>query len=535
MTRKVTVKLGGKRKKRAPKSDGFTPSPQQQAIFDEFEEGEDHVLVRARAGCGKTSTIVRAIEFAPESRILLCAFNKKIARELEDRLTNPRAVAKTLHGVGYGIVRANWNIRGIDDERARKLAIIVCGKDVPKTILNLVAKLHTKGREMAPFAAEPGDLMPLAYQFDCIPDEQWEEDGYDAAWVEARALEAMAQAADVEPVGGIDFADMLYLPVRNRWLRPKYNLVVVDEAQDMNATQLLIAQGVAKGRIVVVGDDRQAIYAFRGADSNSLDRLKDELNAKEFGLTETFRCGKAIVATAQELVPDFVANDANAEGEIRELGYEALAEEAEVGDFILSRTNAPLVKTALAILRTGTRCKIEGRDIGKGLIALVRRMAKDCSSMPDLLEKLERWRSREVERAERSGHKGAEAKVERVNDQAMTIVALAEDLTSARELCVRIEDLFTNRNGAPQVTCSSVHRAKGLEAERVYVLRDTLMGGAPCECGHWSSRHRVGACNGCACRGVFHEDAIRAQEEANIKYVAITRAKQTLVWVAGGR
>ena len=72
-------------------------------------------------------------------------------------------------------------------------------------------------------------------------------------------------------------------------------MVVVDEAQDMTSAQLEIAVGACKrgGRVVIVGDDRQAIYGFRGADSGGLDRLKKLLKAKELGLTTTYRLPEA--------------------------------------------------------------------------------------------------------------------------------------------------------------------------------------------------------------------------------------------------
>jgi len=90
---------------------------------------------------------------------------------------------------------------------------------------------------------------------------------------------------------------------------PTYDLVVVDEAQDMTASQLQLAiQSCRKGgRIAIVGDDRQAIYSFRGADSKSLDRLKGILKAKELGLTTTYRCPKRVVEIASRYVPDFRA------------------------------------------------------------------------------------------------------------------------------------------------------------------------------------------------------------------------------------
>jgi DNA helicase-2/ATP-dependent DNA helicase PcrA len=63
---------------------------------------------------------------------------------------------------------------------------------------------------------------------------------------------------------------MIYLPLAWNLTAKDYQLVVVDEAQDMTAAQLEIAQRVCNGRICVVGDDRQAIYGFRGATAVQL-------------------------------------------------------------------------------------------------------------------------------------------------------------------------------------------------------------------------------------------------------------------------
>jgi DNA helicase-2/ATP-dependent DNA helicase PcrA len=301
----------------------------------------------------------------------------------------------------------------------------------------------------------------------------------------------------------------------------------------MNATQILIAQGCASGRVVVVGDDRQAIYGFRGADSGSLDRLKVELQATELGLTTTYRCGRLIVAEAQPIVPDFEAAPTNAEGEIVHIPVLQLPAAVEVGDFVLSRKNAPLAKIALRILRTGKRAKIEGKDIGAGLRALVNKIAKGKAkgSMPEFLSKLTTWEAKEVDRASKSNDAAAETRIERVRDQAETIRVLADGLSGVPELQARIEDLFAD-GGGPRVICSSVHRAKGLEADRVFILTDTLMRELPCKCKHWAASHTSSGCEKCPCSR-YAEDAKKKQEEQNIEYVAITRAKHTLVWVDG--
>lgn len=481
-----------------------TWSAQQETIYNEFETGKRHVIVRARAGCGKTTTIIEGINRAPESSILLCAFNKKIAEELAARIKNPNAQAKTLHAIGFACVRRFWEGLKIGDTRALDLAEQVCGSSAPDHIKRLVAKLHTKGREIAPHATAPEHLIDLAYEFECEPDEQWTASGWDVNYVVEKALVAMELAATVKPVKtGIDFSDMIYLPVRNGWLMKQYDLVVVDEAQDMTVAQLEIARGVCRGRIVVVGDDRQAIYKFRGADSESLDRLKTELNAVEYGLTTTYRCGRDIVAEAARLVPDFVAGANNPAGSIQELPAEKLVPLATNGDFILSRLNAPLVEVAMSLLRRGKRARVAGRDIGAGLKSLVKKLTKGAaaSSIPAFLGKLAAWEDREATRWTAAGKP---ERAEAAHDKAAMLMELANEALSVRDVESRIESLFTD-DGLGQagvITCSSVHRSKGLEANRVFILDWTLYPG-----------NRTN------------------KEEQNIEYVAITRAKSTLVRV----
>lgn len=492
------------------------PSQQQQAVFAWFKgavpasqtAAPKNLVVRARAGTGKTTTIIEAITFAPEQSILLCAFNKKIADELSARLTNPYAEAKTLHGVGFALVRRYWSQVRVDGERGYRLARAAAGgAAAPDDMVGLIGKLASKGKGMLP--TNSAALAEIAYDFDLVPDDEWARDGWDVARVAECAWKAMQLAAERD--GTIDFDDMVYLPVVNRWARPQYDLVVVDEAQDMNAAQLKLAMGVAAGRIAVVGDDRQAIYAFRGADSGALDRLKTALGALELGLTQTYRCGQTIVALARELVPDFTAAPANMPGTVIGtrasplIAFETLGELVKPGDFVLSRKNAPLAKACLAILRKGKRAKVEGRDVGAGIKALVRKVGG--KSIPDFAKRLTAWELKAVKRARAMAKtpERAEAKAEEIADQAETLRALAEGTTGIKELFARIDDLFADDVNGALVVCSSVHRAKGREADRVFVLAETLYPGGR--------------------KGI---------EEQNIEYVAITRAKQQLTWIKGG-
>lgn len=489
-------------------------STQQDTIFAVVVDGSGHLVVRARAGTGKTTTIVEAVKryltAHPGKRVVVCAFNKKIADELTLRFAGYTGIeVKTLHAIGFAAVRRYWPGIRVNDKktdkitRAAYLTDRACGLRCPDAVKALVSKLHTLGREITPYAVHGDDLMDLAVQFECEPDEEWRNEGFSLDYVTAAAARAMQVAADEKPVlTGIDFADMIFLPVRLRLLRRWADLVVVDEAQDMNAAQLIIARGICKGRLVVVGDDRQAIYGFRGADSRSLDRLKDELQARELGLTVTYRCGRAIVDLAAAIVPDFTAGSANPEGTVGWIPEEKLTDVAEPGDFVLSRTNAPLVATAMALLRSGTRAQVAGKDLGAGLTALFTKITKSARSVPEFLERLTGWQDRETKRA--SKRPGADAKIDAIIDQAETLRTLADGARNLHEIEDRIDALFTDNGlgAAGIVTCSSVHRSKGLEAERVFILAETLRDSADIE-------------------------------ELNIRYVAITRAKRELVWVGG--
>lgn len=505
-------------------------SVQQEAIFSWFENKdlklvthEPHLVVRARAGTGKTTTIIEGVNRAPESSILLCAFNKKIAEELNSRIDNPNAEAKTLHALGFAAIRRNWRGMPVAQGTARQdfLTDKVCGMRVPRQVGRLVSLIHTKARDMMPLLPTFEGLRELALFFDYGPDEDWSNTVreaaagekhdysktlyYDLDYVVGRAYAAMAYAAENEPTYdiGIDFADMIYLPLTYSLLAPDYDMVVVDEAQDLTIAQLTIAQRVCSGRICVVGDDKQAIYAFRGADTRSLDRLKRELGAAELPLTVTYRCAQSIVRQAQGLVPDIVAYSSNPEGIVDNLAYDKMLLSAEPGDFVLSRLNAPLVSTTLKLLRNQKRARMAGRDIGKGIQAVITKIGgRKHTIIEDLLVKLQNWETKQVTKF--AAYNQVQL-IERTRDQADMIRALAEDSEDVNDLNNRIEWLFTDDEEAEQILCSSVHKAKGLEADRVYILQETLYLRGPSE------------------------------EEDNIFYVATTRAKSHLTMVNGLR
>lgn len=145
--------------------------PQQTSIFGWFKEGIGHLLVRARAGTGKTTTIIEAINYAPENRILLAAFNKEIATELSRRLKNPKAEARTLHSAGFRELLGGWEGVRIDGERAEKLARKAAGVNAPDWAITVIKKLASLGKNICPIDPTVKELMDIADEYDLIQNE----------------------------------------------------------------------------------------------------------------------------------------------------------------------------------------------------------------------------------------------------------------------------------------------------------------------------------------------------------------------------
>jgi hypothetical protein len=280
------------------------------------------------------------------------------------------------------------------------------------------------------------------------------------------------------------------------------NGILVHNCQDMTAAQLEIAERVCDGRICIVGDDRQAIYGFRGADSNSLNRLKAKLGALELPLNTTYRCGTAIVAHVQRLVPDIMAGPTNPAGLVDSCTQMELLGQVRPGDFVLSRLNAPLVSLTLRLLRNGVRATMAGRDVGAGVIAILKKLkVADYTPLSQVRTLVEAWERKQVTKL---ASMGVPEEADRIRDQADVLYAFIMDADTTREMLNKLDTLFTDTGTealATSVLCSSVHKAKGCEAERVFVLTDTF--------------YRRG----------------RTPEEDNCMYVAVTRAKTHLTLV----
>ena len=462
-------------------------SAEQLSIFKFFKVGVGHLIVEAYAGTGKTTTIKEAFNHAPERRMLYAVFNKRAQKEAEAKITDDRVEVRTLHSLGYMFIKQNWSNAHADNDIEYDRAVQACGPG-DKEYIGMVVKLVSFVKNTC--------INPTEAEIIQIANDRLQWDGESARVLAGACLKILAQSKVRDSHGRISFDDMVWLPCAMGWVKPRYQMVVVDEAQDMNTPQLAMARQASSGRVIVVGDRRQAIYGFRGAATDGMGMMKTILRATELKLTTTYRCPKAVVLEANSVVPEYRAADTAPDG----LVDSGSVSSAEVGDSILSRLNAPLMPIALQIIRSGKPARIEGRDIGKQLMAMVRTMK--ANSVPHFIERVESWLAKQIERLEKQ--KKSEKRIEQADDIAQTLKAVAEGCKGVGEIEQRINNLFedTNEQSRPAIVLSSVHKAKGLEWPRVFLLTETFRRG-------------------------------KGQEEDNIYYVAVTRAMKELYMVGG--
>ncbi len=534
-----------------------TASEYQIAIFRHIEMAVDlytqrkpvtNAVVQAVAGSGKTTTIVASANLIPKSlKAVFLAFNKPVAVELGDRL--PKHVdAKTLNSLGWGICKRyadgiaghkisfdDFNDSGKVWRLIRKIATPEQRKDFGKDVKFLVDQAKSLG--IVPADLE-GEVEIKGQTF--IHESANGLRDTDDTWNNILAHFGKAIAPNLRPtvyemvrkvlVADLleetccDFDDQKYFPVVKRTESGdrlpcfKFDVVIIDEVQDVSPVDMGLVQLVAKSGAVVmgVGDSQQAIYAFRGADTESVEKFKAEFNAIELPLSISYRCARSIVERAREVWPTIEAAAGAPEGSVEDLAtYTHTEFNARNGDMIICRNNAPIVDFAYKLIRRRVPVFVKGRDIGKGLLTLIDSLKAD--SVRDLSSNLMMWQEQQAQIILNDNPDNEEA-VQRINDRAATLMVFIRENSDGKVDTVRtdIERLFDTggREGGDKsamkgkVVLSTIHKAKGLEADTVFFLDQGLLYGRWITPGTWMEI-----------------------QEKNLEYVGVTRAKNRLVFI----
>lgn len=538
-----------------PPPPAFTPVPlssnlteEQMACVNWTNNPQGHLIIEAVAGSGKTFTIIQMIAniinrwhaegHKPSKRIALMAFNAKIRDELKFRIDqlglSQWVEVNTVHGFGFSAFKQSFGPRKpntfkLSDILDPWLKAHKLSWEFSKPICTAVSIAKDSGMGLF-FPNNTAEWKRLiAYH-----DLSWNEDKLPFNLFLTLASDLFFKS--LQDTSKIDFNDMIYMPLEKNLPFPQFDFVFIDEAQDTNATRREIAKRMLKttilaaccdkaendcncigwagpynklsGHLIAVGDRHQAIYGFTGADNDALDILKREFNASELPLSTCFRCSKAVISHAQSIVPHIRHRTGAIQGSVLttpEYNFEEnLFQHGTTHSYqtsaILCRKNAPLISLAFKLLNARIPCRIEGKDIGQELIRFCKKFKPvDKPSLTLSLRKHLTDQSLKL----------PAYKLEQLQDKvsAITSVLTLPHVTSLTILYQTLEQLFSDYDpkAPPKLTLSSVHKSKGLEWPTVYLLgRNAWM------------------------PSKFATQDWMLDQEHNLTYVAITRAKETL-------
>lgn len=280
---------------------------QKEAILDT----EHNEIILSVAGSGKTTTIIGKIAYEISEGIVepedVCAvtFTNRAADEMRQRLREligdkwNRVTVRTFHSLGVMLLRKFASEAGLDDsfaiatdpdvrffvqqalscddKEARRLAI---------AILNVKEfGLNPKSRAAAKFFSSFDDPYQITKSYEIFKNSQ----------------------------SALDFPDLILRVVQllktndtvREYCHNRYKLVIVDEYQDSNVMQskfLKLFVG-PESRVVVVGDDDQSIYAFRGAEVKNILAFPNQFpNVKKYELMKNYRSTSEILSTAASVI-----------------------------------------------------------------------------------------------------------------------------------------------------------------------------------------------------------------------------------------
>lgn len=486
----------------------------QVGVFDAVKAGGQY-MTDAVAGSGKTTTIVEALKYAND-KALMVAFNKSIATEMKKRTSGLNVDVSTIHALGRSMLAAYldpvklhlpenasdkyWQIVKPWVGEAFKDKLFKEQIRITKGIVDAISlcrlNMVENDAEFWQTLAHHGIFLPL--------EVNW-----------SRVQQFLAQGNEqAKRTGLIDFDDMVYLPVfwakQGRDIKfPAYSWVVVDEAQDLNRAQreTVLRCMQAGGNFLGVGDPKQAIYGFAGADSNAFWNLQSATNSKLLPLSICYRCPESHLDVARQLVPQIEAAPYAIDGVIIKRGFYDVVQvvKSHQSCIVLARRTKDLMLALISLIRSGVPAKLLGRSIGKKLGRLIDQIEgmDGYTGFDEFVKWSQAWLASQIQKLTEQHAYGL---IPYFEDDIAALFAVFDYLKpySGEDFKKRLEAFFSD-DEKERVLLMTIHRAKGLEHDHVVLLHDADLP-----------------------LGWQMQQAWEATQEQNLIYVALTRAKRTL-------
>lgn len=494
----------------------------QDDIFVFIEESTGSILIEATAGSGKTTTIIEAASRLPPGKtVLFAAFNKFIAAELRKKLPD-HVDSVTLNSLGHRTYARSYNGPKLKLVK-NKVGNLLIEDDRIKRMANkyFLGKLRWNIRTLVGLAKSNGVGILVKNDYKTWSDLIYHNgmiikapEHLDMSYEETEALlikiAKRALKISSEEPGTLDFDDQLYYPLLNNSSFKQYDVIFIDEAQDLSAIQReLIARSLSrKGRIIAVGDHNQSIYGFRAADTKSLEMIKQQFKCTSFPLSTSYRCPSEVVKLAREFALDMNHAPGARKGTILKhvLTYDMEGlQQFKPGDLVLCRNSGPLIKLAFYLLDNKVQVVIKGDEMKRSIATMIGKF--DCESVDCLLSKILEWGDSEKARLRARDEFAPIQWIEDSIDLTYTFADLS-GCNLVTELKRFATKFFGNgKDNESAVILSTVHKAKGLEAERVHILDYDLM------------------------PSKYASMPWMEEQERNLAFVALTRSKDFLAFI----
>jgi len=585
-----------------------------KAIEQKFLEGVDpdgtpeDIMINALAGTGKSTQLKHLSSFIePGQRWLYLVFNKKNQLEASAEFPEGVDVATTHSFLGNVLKQSDPESGGKTklppmEEKGTKLSRILDqlvprdtgrGRDRRHNSIyrqfrwSAVSRIKKIAELAKSFAVNPNDpeftqkLVDIIGKYSIDMDLSTERQSQDRDYT-PEMLEhvkelllyslpgALPKEFDKKDANTRDQDDTLWYAAINadqiNWGALGYDVVLMDEVQDFNQCQLVMAQKLkeAGARVIGVGDPNQAIYGWRGADAEAFEKLQEivtEDRSPAMELPINFRSLPAIIdfvnqnthvknleAAPQEfwdakgIDPNSgqVNIDVDTDAFIRQLPQEYTQNNRQLAQetAIISRTNAPLVEHALGMLRNDIDFQILGRNLSRELIDHINKVTwykPTRKTLPELdrdlanhLDELQdEWGDKVSKQEELKSIEQTTEALQGVLNHVIDPAFIQRErrqIKTANDFIGYIEEKLSGqdpdnaadyaklkakkqRNPRGFVTLTTAHKSKGMEWERVFIL----------EPGSFDpSREQI-------------KTEAEAQQERNLWYVGLTRARSNLI------
>ena len=537
-------------------------SKYQKEIIDFFKSNpHDNIIVKALAGTGKSTLICLLTEETNTSDIYV-AFNSSIAEEFSRKINNPKTKVKTLHSLGLAIMNSNLSESsskgGIGSRNTSSSGATLDNFKIHKIIDELIyetfgkydkfehkifikdnyVQLYNLCRLTCTNISSESEVKNLVKEYNLFIDYSGNDFSSPLVSTMVTWLEQIDEKSieEFETSKVIDFTDMLYITYKKlssgEWKVPYYNYytnIYIDEAQDLSTIQLLMLKFIKRkgGRYIFVLDENQAIYSFAGGNAKSC-ALIPKLYApiKEFDLPINYRCPTSHLAKVNRDfgIPIQPRPDAPI-GSIKTIDKEEIKKYVHAGDLVISRKNKWLSDVILDLAIHGIPIYMEDKEMVEQIKKLVSsQKAVSLYELKNKLEKiikkynvqLEKIVKKETEKAEEDTKKmidvsDTNSRIDNINFIKSILSYYSSQpqnkYDKPDDFIKYIDVLLNTKMPSNCVRVCSVHKAKGLEAPQTFVLNEAKV---------------------CTDRRNSWE---QNEQEKNLSYISITRAKENLFLV----